>query len=505
MKKFVAFALTLILVLTMLSGCNQPAPKVEEPAKVAKDTITLVTDVEPDTLDPRRGNSVANNIPMRLIHDSLMFMGDDNVFQPRLATKWEFIDDTHIRFTLREGVKFSNGDPFTSADVLYSLARTKLDSTSLSTMKWYDEVNSKAEGPLSVVLAMNYPYAPALQVLCGGRTWIGSQKVMEAMGEEAYARNPVGLGPYMLDKWTTGASMELKRNTNFWGEPAKTEKLVFKYSGEATARVIAMETGEVDFAYYINGSDIKRVNEIPGYHVERGPSAKYYTIVLNMQNPKFADERVRYALSYAIDLEALVDAGFDGTANVMSSIIPSTVEGWKDTYGKWEYNPEKAKALLAEAGATDLSFELHILPTAEFQKLAEIVQSFWAKVGVTVNIEQSALAAREAQGPWEASIRNGNATEITGILIIYDSLFASRVGNNDDKLDEMLMQLQVTYDKAEREKQIHALQDYIYKIRFTIPFAETDTIYGVGDHIEGYEFTYQISNCNIPEWVAYKK
>lgn len=126
-------------------------------------------------------------------------------------------------------------------------------------------------------------------------------------------------------------------------------------------------------------------------------------------------------------------------------------------------------------------------------------------MGVTVNIEQSALAAREAQGPWEASIRNGNATEITGILIIYDSLFASRVGNNDDKLDEMLMQLQVTYDKAEREKQIHALQDYIYKIRFTIPFAETDTIYGVGDHIEGYEFTYQISNCNIPEWVAYKK
>jgi len=504
MKKRIAVLLTLVLILTMLSGCNTPAPVPVEPAKVAKDTITLVTDIEPDTLDPRRGNSVANNIPMKLIYDSLIFLNDEAEFEPRLATKWEVIDDTHIRFTLREGVKFSNGYDFTADDVLFSLNRTKLDSTSLSTMKWYDEVNSKVENAHSIIVAMKYPYAPAFQVLAGGRTWIGSKKTMEEMGEEAHARNPVGTGPYKLTTWTTGASMLLTRNDKFWGEAAKTEKVLFKYSAESTARVIALETKEVDFAYYINGPDKARVDAIDGYHIESGTSCKYYTIVFNMQNEKFANEKVRYALSYAIDLKALVDAGFDGTATVMSSILPSKVEGWKDTYGTWEYNPEKAKALLAEAGATNLSFELHILPTAEFQKLAEIIQSFWAKVGVTVNIEQSALAAREAQGPWEASIRNGNATDPTGILIIYDSLFASRVGSNDDVLDAMLLKLQQTYDTAERAKQLAELQDYIYKIRFTIPFAETDTIYGVGDHIEGYEFTWQISNCNIPDWIVYQ-
>jgi len=502
MKRFLATILTLVLIVSILSGCNTAKP-VEK--KEIKDTITLVTELEPETLDPRRGNGVATNTAMSLIYDSLLFMDDDNVYHPHLATEWEFIDDTHIRFILREDVKFSNGYAFTAADVLYSLGRTKLDSTSKSTMAWYDDVNSVAENDHSVVIAMNYAYAPALQVLCGGRTWIGSQKAMQEMGEEAYARAPIGAGPYVLTKWTTGASMELTRNDNYWGEPAKTANVVFKYSAEPTARVIALETGEADFAYLINGSDIARVNAIPGYHIESGTSGKYYTICLNMQNEKFADERVRYALSYAIDLNALVDAGFDGTATVMSSIIPKKAEGWKDIYGTWEYNPEKAIALLAEAGVTDLSFELHILPTADYQKSAEIIQSYWAAIGVTVNIEQSALAAREAQGPWEASIRSGNASEITGILIIYDSAFASRVGNNDATLDAMLLDLQQTYDTAARAEKIAALQDYIYRIRFTIPFAEVDTIYGVSDNIEGYVFSYQFAHCNIQDWIVYTK
>ena len=511
MKKAIALFLSLVMVTMLFAGCSSsPAPGTEQSSsaptgeKIAKDTIRLVVDIEPDTLDPRRGNNVQNNIIQNLIYDSLISKDDAGNFVPRLATEWEFIDDTHIRFKLREGVKFSNGYDFTAEDVLYSFARTKLDSTSISTMAWYDDVNSYAEDDHTVVLAMNYPYAPALTVLCGGRTWIGSKQAMEEVGEEAYARAPIGTGAYKLDTWTTGSSLELSANENYWREAPKTKKLVYSIIAEATGRVIALETGEADFAYYINGSDMERVNEIEGYHVESGPSLKYYTICFNMKNEKFADERVRYALSYAIDLEALTDAGFDGTATTMTSIIPSQCEGWKDTYGQWEYNPEKAKELLKEAGAENLSFELHIQPTTEFQKLAEIVQSFWSEIGVTVNIEQSALAAREAQGPWEASIRNGNADEVSNILIIYESSFGSRIGNTDETLDAMLLELQQTYDPAERTEKIAALQDYIYKIRYTIPFAETDTIYGVSDKIEGFDFTYNISRINIDDWVVYE-
>lgn len=509
MKKTIALLMTAVMLLVMFAGCgSKPSvtPGGDTPAgeKKVKDTLTLVTDIEPDTMDPRRGNTVANNTVMALIYDSLVGQDTDDNFIPRLATSWELIDDTHMRFHLRDDVKFSNGYDFTASDVLFSFARTKLDSTSMSTMAWYDEESSYAEDDHTVVLAMHYPYAPALSVLSGGRTWIGSEKAITEMGEEAHARAPIGSGPYVLKNWTTGASLELSVNENYWGEAPKTPNIMYKIIPEATGRVIALETGEADFAYYIDGPDVERVNALSGYHVEKGPSLKYYTIVFNMQNPKFADERVRYALSHAIDLEALVDAGFDGTANVMRSVIPQKAEGWKDIYGTWDYNPEKAKDLLKEAGAENLSFELHTQPTTEFQKLAEIVQAFWQDVGVTVNIEQSALATREAQGPWEASMRHGNAAEITGILIIYDSKFASRVGNNDDKLDNMLYTLQATYDLDERAQQISDLQDYIYNMRFTIPFAETDSIYGISDKIENFEFTYGISRLNVYDWVIYE-
>jgi len=521
MKKIISLALAMLLILSCFAGCGNKeeqtggeqtgteqtgGEKTEE--KKVKDTVVLVTDEEPETLDPQIGNKPKNNIAQDLIFDSLVTMDYDKAeYVPRLATKWEVIDDTHVRFYLREGVKFSNGNDFNAEDVLYCLGRCRDIPTAKSTMEFYDPDTSYAENDYTVVLSFHYPYAPYLNVLCGGRTWIGDKETMEQMGEDAYARAPIGTGAYTLESWTTGATMSLKRNENYWGEAAKTENVVFNYIAEPTGRVIALETGEADFAYYINGSDVARVNDLDGFHVEQGPSCKYYTICLNMKNGMFADARLREAMSLAIDLEALAYAGFDGTAKVMQCALPSTVEGSCDIYGEnggWKYDPEAAKALVKEAGAEGMEFELHVQPTAEFLKLAQIVKGYWDAIGLNCHIEQSETSAREAQGPWEASIRNGNANEVTGILIIYESTFGSRVGNNDDKLDEMLVDLQKTYDTQERLDKIRDLMEYIYEIRYTIPFAEVNSIFGVGDHIEGYEFTYQISHQNIADWVVYE-
>ncbi len=114
-------------------------------AKSVKDTLTLAAQTEPDTMDPCRGNGVSNNIVMNQIYDGLVRYNEDGTVEPRLATEWEQIDDTHIRFKLRDDVVFSNGSPFTAEDVLYSLARTKNDSTAISTMSWYDPETSYAE------------------------------------------------------------------------------------------------------------------------------------------------------------------------------------------------------------------------------------------------------------------------------------------------------------------------------------------------------------------------
>lgn len=465
-----------------------------------KDTITLVNELEPDTLDPRRGNGISNNIVMTLIYDSLVDLDRDGKEIPRLATSWEFLDATHLRMHLRHDVKFSNGYPFTAEDVLFSLARTKDDSTSYSTMVWYDEKSSYAEDPYTVVLAMYQPYAPVFNVLSSGRCWIGSKRTMEEMGEKNYARAPIGTGAYKLVKWVNGASILFERNELYWGSPAKTKNVLLKFIPEPASRVIELETGAADFAFYINGSDMDRVNNLPGYHIESGPSEKYYLITMAMNHPILSSQKVRYALSYAIDIPALADAAFDGHARAMTGVYPSIIEGWKDM-GGWEYNPEKAMALLAEAGYPNgFDIELHLLPEAMYQQMGEIVQAYWSVIGVNAHIEQSALATREAQGPWEASIRTATANEISNILIIYEKEFGSRMAANDMVLDGMLKKLKTLYGREERDALLSDIQDYLYEKRYSIPFAEVDTIFGVSDKIKNFIMPTTIFRVNIKDW-----
>ena len=169
--------------------------------------------------------------------------------------------------------------------------------------------------------------------------------------------------------------------------------------------------------------------------------------------------------------------------------------------GGWEYNSEKAKQLLAEAGYPNgFDIELHLLPEALYQQMGEIVQAYWAAVGVNARIDQSALATREAQGPWEASIRTATANEISNILIIYEKEFGSRLAPNDVKLDGMLKKLKTLYDREERKVLLGEIQDYLYEKRYSIPFAEADTIFGVSDKIKNFVMPTTIFRVNVKDW-----
>lgn len=468
-----------------------------------KDTIVIANEAEPTSLDPACGNGLSVNLVDNLIYDSLVDRDQEGNILPRLATEWEFIDDTHIQFKLREDVVFSNGNPFTASDVIFSLNRTLDEPTALSTMVWYSPDESSVVDDHTVIVGMHEPYAAALYVLAGGRTWIGDEETITEMGADAHARMPVGTGPYKLTEWVSGSSLSLTANENYWGEQPATPNVRINVIAEPNNRVIALETGEADQALYVSGSDIDRVNAIDGYRIEQGPSEKYYLITMAMDCEKLSDIRVRQALCYALDKNALVAGSFDGGAHVLNGYYPSMVEGFKD-FGEWEYDPQKATELLNEAGATGLELELHILPGTEYQRMAQIVQAYWEAVGIKVNIEQSALATREAQGPWETSIRIATADEISNILIIYEKEFGSRLAPNDDHLDSMLKELKTIYDTDERLALEEEIQDYLDEIRFSIPFAEVDTIYGVSDKIENYVYDRRIDRQNIVDWVVYE-
>ncbi len=493
MKKFIAMLLVMACVLSLFGcGSSDTASDDSNGEVVYKDTVTFVTSLDPETFDPRAANRDSKAVFHNMVYDTLFRIDANGNTVPGLAESWEFLDDTTLRVKLKEGVLFHNGMELTTEDVYYCYARGKEDSVSASTMSFLDIENTVIQDKYTIDLKFYEPYAPVFNTLsqATGRAGIGCKAAMEEMGEEEFARNPVGSGPYKLVKWTTDSELVFERHEDYFEGTPPTKNLVVKIMPEAQNRAIALETGEADFAFYIDGADIDRVEELDGYHIEQGPSAVYYTICLSMQEPLFQDKNVRYALSMAINKDAIVKSVFNGAAEVINGMYSPAVFGFKE-WPEIEYNVEEAKKLLAEAGYPDgFEIELHVIPDKQFERIAEIIQAMWGEIGVTVNINVSELAAYEAEnnGIFQASVRNGSATEPSNILIIYDSSFGSRLNGNDDVLDAMLAEGKTLYDEKERAEKYGEISDYLYDARWTVPFAVTPVIYGISDKVEGYEF-----------------
>ncbi len=452
-----------------------------------KDTLVLATWEDLATMDPQSSNRASNWMVQRNIYDRLVEERPDGTVEPRLATSWEFVDDVTVRFKLRDDVKFHNGEPFTAEDVLFTIERGKANSISASTFKFFDVKNSRIIDPHTVELKLVRPYAAIFNTLSSGRGGIVSKKAVLDMGDNKFARNPVGSGPYRLAEWVSGTEIRLKRNDDYWGDKAITENVVFKVIPEASNRVIELETGGADVIYEVAGTDVERVEEIDGAHVLMGDSNRYMLITFSMQDKTLADRRLRYALSYALDKDAIVKACYGGVAKTATGYYPANVFAFKEM-GVLPYDPEKAKALMKEAGHEGgLTLNFLVEPREMDVRLAEAIQNMWSKIGLKVQLYQMAASNYASQGhAFQIGMRAGNANEPSNILIIYDPEFGERLQPNDEKLADMLRNAMTLYDKDKRAAAYGEIQDYLLDMRYSIPLAFTPVIYGVSDKVSGF-------------------
>ena len=452
-----------------------------------KDTLVLATWEDLATMDPQSSNRASNWMVQRNIYDRLVEERPDGTVEPRLATGWEFVDDVTVRFRLRDDVKFHNGEPFTAEDVLFTIERGKANSISASTFKFFDVKNSRIIDPHTVELKLVRPYAAIFNTLSSGRGGIVSKKAVLEMGDNKFARNPVGSGPYRLAEWVSGTEIRLKRNDDYWGDKAITENVVFKVIPEASNRVIELETGGADVIYEVAGTDVERVEEIDGAHVLMGDSNRYMLITFSMQDKTLADRRLRYALSYALDKDAIVRACYGGVAKTATGYYPANVFAFKEM-GVLPYDPEKARELMKEAGHEGgLTLNFLVEPREMDVRLAEAIQNMWSKIGLKVQLYQMAASNYASQGhAFQLGMRAGNANEPSNILIIYDPEFGERLQPNDEKLADMLRSAMTLYDKDKRAAAYGEIQDYLLDMRYSIPLAFTPVIYGVSDKVSGF-------------------
>lgn len=507
-RRKAARAVSMLLALTMTSllaaGCGQksapessgsetgnaPAASAAAVSETAyKDTLTIAHWEEPTTLDPQAQGKMSCGAVSVQIYDNLITMDENNNPVPSLAEKWEQIDDTTFRFYLRDGVKFHNGDPLTAEDVCYTIARACTNPGSSSIFKSVDGDNTKAIDDLTVEIKLKTPDASIFDTLQGPRGGIVCKRAVEEMGEDAFGHAPVGSGPYKLSEWQTGTEIRLTANEDYWGDAPETPNIVFKIITESANRVIEMETGNADICLNVLASEVARLEEAEGLHVEMDTGYQYTTVTFNMQDPVLSDIRVRQALVYAIDRDAIVKAVYKGTATVADSIMPTTLLGAK-TYDPNLYDVEKAKELLAEAGYADgLTLNFVVQPLEEMQRITEAIQNMWKQIGVETNISTAEVAAYLAQGnTLQVGIRNGSASDPANTLIIYDSAFGDRLNSNDEVLDKMLADAKTIYDIDERANAYYEICDYLWEAKWSLPIAFKNTIYAVSDKVEGFEF-----------------
>ncbi|MCL2231770.1 MAG: ABC transporter substrate-binding protein [Treponema sp.] len=387
MKKTTFLAVLLVAAIAMVFVSCGGGDRGGVTAEGYRDTMVVVIHMEPVTMYPPEQPDPGSVI-VRLIYSQLVTRSSCNEYKvvPEVAYRWEHLNDTTIRFFLVDNVYFSNGENLTAYDVQFSL----MNANANPFVQIFGSIERvEVVGPHIVDVYLTGANAAFMANLSFTRaSAILNKRHAQAVGREGLIRNPLGSGPYVLERWTSGQEIVLARRDCYPGvgphaPQGGTERIIFRFIPEASSRSMALETGEADIVINPDLNDLDRLASL-GFVVETNLS--WMISQVNINAAGIPDIRIREALAWAIDREALVEAVFGDMATVATSFVTPYMLGH---YNNWNvyYNPDRARQLVAQSntpGGTTLDMIVWNLP--ENLMVAEILQFYWRQVGIDVNV-----------------------------------------------------------------------------------------------------------------------
>jgi peptide/nickel transport system substrate-binding protein len=373
-----------LVLVTAALGIAQPAA-----AQARKDSVILGMVLEPPGLDPTVSSAAAiGEIVHYNVLEGLTKINMDGSVVPLLAESWTTDPDGKVyTFKLRKGVKFHDGEAFDSSDVKFSFERAKAEgSTNKAKKAVFDNVSRiDAPDPYTVILVLNQADGNFLFRM-GENTAV----ILDPKSAGTTASKPIGTGPFKFDSWSKGSSVTMSRFDGYRdAAKIKLKKVTFRFINDPAAQVAALLAGDIDgMPRFGAPQNLKQFQGDPRFTVVTGGTEGKTIVSINNKKKPFDDVRVRRAIAAAIDRKAVIDGAQEGFgAPIGSHMVPSDA-GYIDLTGVNPYNPEKAKALLKEAGvATPLNVTLTLPPPQYARKGGEIIASQLAKVGINAKIE----------------------------------------------------------------------------------------------------------------------
>jgi peptide/nickel transport system substrate-binding protein len=356
-------------------------------AQGRKDSIVLAMALEPSPgLDPTGGaaSSIAE-VALYNIYETLTKINADGSVTPLLAESWEVSPDLKTyTFKLRKGVKFHNGEPFNAQAVKFSFDRAGGEKSTNKDKRTFAALSTQVVDDQTVVI-LTKEIDPDFPFLLGQATAI----IVEPKSADSNATKPVGTGPYRLENWVKGSSITLAKWDGYRNAAqVKLKKATFRFIPDPAAQVAGLLAGDVDAFPRVTPRSVEQFKGNPKFQVVVSGSRAKTILAINNKKKPLDDVRVRRAIAAAIDRKAVIQGAGDGYgAPIGSHYVPGAF-GYVDTTGVNPYNPEKAKALLKEAGVTTpLELTLTLPPPPYARQGGEVIASQLAKVGINVKTQ----------------------------------------------------------------------------------------------------------------------
>ncbi|APF35418.1 dipeptide ABC transporter substrate-binding protein [Microbacterium sp. TS-1] len=367
------------LLLAGCTGSTEPGPSATMGAPDPDASVNIRLVLEPSNLDIRQTAGISlEQILIDNVYQGLVARTIDGEVVDGLASSHEVsADGLTYTFTLREGIVFHDGQPLTPQDVVWSLT-THRDTAEFADSERLANVASINADGQTITLILNQPDSSLLWNLTGR-----AGLIMKEGDTVDYSTKANGTGPYRLGDWRQGASLTLERNDAYWGDAAKVAEVSFVFIPDTQAAINAALTGEVDVLTGFDANLAEQVEANGDFVVDTGVSTGKSVLAMNSTTGPLADVRVREAIRSAIDHDAIVEAV--GAGQTLFGPIPELDPGYEDLSDVVSYDPEAARALLSDAGVSDLSLTLTI-PSDYGTTVPQILVSNFNDVGIDLRV-----------------------------------------------------------------------------------------------------------------------
>lgn len=439
-------------------------------------------------LDPGLQYSPESYSVYRNIFDQLLLRNPKTgQMEPDVATSWRALNSTTWQFQIRKGIKFSNGEPLTAADVVFSLQRILNPSFQSPQYANFSAISSVNSSGSSVTVTTKTPDPTLLSFMT--TLSIVPKAYVQQHGNTYFNLHPIGSGPYTLVSWNQGSKVVLQRNPNYWGPKPIFKTVVFRIVPNPATRVADLQSGKADLAMYLTPDQVSTLKS-SGLHALITPTERAALLMMNPFQGVTKSLLVREAIAYAINRPLMVKTLMRGYAKVINEPVTPAVFGYDPNIPGYPYNPRKAKALVKQAGYNGQPL---ILPTSAVfsQAVVQEIQSELEAVGLNVQIQSYAFPTflQKVQSPGHTwgNIRFGQWSCGCGDAsgTIYPLFYSKSIWSSfsNASFDQYITAAQSTLNPTQRRQDMAQALTVLQQQVPGIGLWQTDTIYGANPHL----------------------